>query len=277
MNAAHIDLLSAAKNGDVSGVKQALSANADINAIDENGWTAAMWAASKQHVSVIQILNKAGADFAVRDPINYDAWDLSARAYLENEPNSAEIRSLIRESAHYVAKQEEYAVCARTFADKLKNVVGGRIKRHKVAYTHADWLLKTLYEGMQCEFNIFAGGFDLWIENFDCKTLHAYFNLEGQDNLNAAEPAKHPVRIREVFSADYQAYALRDAAPYEQTKQFADDSDIKANIVGLCLGRYEWLVISGGQIRLRNQSEDVEVVRSRLDHLRCIFGPPAEP
>lgn len=270
------DLFAAAASGDIPKVKLALASGVNIDAVDNRGWTAAMWAAHKHQLGVMKLLNKLDADFAVRDPINHDAWDISAMEYLGNDKASIAIRSLVTDNPHYVAKQAEYAAQAYVLADKLKKLLGGRISREIVAYVHADWLLKTKYEGMRCEFHVFAGGFDLWIQNSPRRKVQVYFNLENEDNLNAPE-TDNPIRIAEVFSPIYQAYAMIDInlerpPQYEQAREFVADDDIHASVVGLHLGRYEWLVISIGQIRLRSQSEDLDFIMARLKHLVSIFN-----
>lgn len=264
------DLFVAAAAGDIPKVKQALAVGVNIDAVDSRGWTAAMWAAHNLQFGVMKLLNKLGADLSIRNPINYDAGDIAAKKHIENEKVSEAIQTLVADNPHYDAMQAEYAARAYALADKLKNLLGGRISRAIVFYSHNDWLLKTKFEGMRCEFYVFAGGFDLLIRGFPRKKFHAFFNLKGQDNLNAPEP-EDKLLISEVFSPAYQAYSVRKPVQYEQAREFAANEKVHASIIGLHLGRYEWLIISGGQIRLRNQSEDLEFIILRLKHLFCIF------
>lgn len=55
------ELLSAASNGEVEYVKSLLAAGADPNAMDEEGWTALMWAAQNNDIATASALIDAGA------------------------------------------------------------------------------------------------------------------------------------------------------------------------------------------------------------------------
>ncbi len=55
------DLIDAAKKGDTAGIKALLDKGADVNAKNNNGVTALIWASKKGHTGIVQLLKKAGA------------------------------------------------------------------------------------------------------------------------------------------------------------------------------------------------------------------------
>jgi len=55
-------LLEAAASGDVESVRQSVAAREDLEARDERGWTALMFAAFRGHLDVARVLLEAGAD-----------------------------------------------------------------------------------------------------------------------------------------------------------------------------------------------------------------------
>jgi ankyrin repeat protein len=56
------DLITASMNNDIAEVKRLLEAGADVNAPDEDGDTALMWAVFKGHKDVALVLYEAGAN-----------------------------------------------------------------------------------------------------------------------------------------------------------------------------------------------------------------------
>ena len=66
-------LVESLKAGDISGLKARLAAGADLNAKDQYGWTAAMWAAGHTDSTVLKTLLDAGADPAPKDASGYSA------------------------------------------------------------------------------------------------------------------------------------------------------------------------------------------------------------
>ena len=70
-------LIDASKKGDADAARSALKAGANIDYVDSGGWTAAMHAAAHHHLDVFKLLAKRGANFAIRDGLNHDAWDIS--------------------------------------------------------------------------------------------------------------------------------------------------------------------------------------------------------
>ena len=66
-------LREAAYFGRVEVVRDALSAGADVNNQDENGYTALMWAAESNREDIAQLLLENGADASLRSADGRDA------------------------------------------------------------------------------------------------------------------------------------------------------------------------------------------------------------
>lgn len=77
LSAASSDLFDAARDGDTTRLEQALSAGTDINARDEDGYTALMWAARRGHLSAVRLLSEKGADLQLRTPSGSSAYKLA--------------------------------------------------------------------------------------------------------------------------------------------------------------------------------------------------------
>ena len=60
-------LLDAARNGDTEAVKALIDAGAGLNAKDEDGWTALIWASEEGHTEIAKELISAGADVNAQD------------------------------------------------------------------------------------------------------------------------------------------------------------------------------------------------------------------
>lgn len=60
-------LVEAAKKGDPSAVQRLLACGVDVNASDENGVTALMWAAGDGHLELVNLLLESGANVNLRD------------------------------------------------------------------------------------------------------------------------------------------------------------------------------------------------------------------
>lgn len=67
MNEANIKFLKAAENGDIDQVKVSLAWDVDINSKDQEGWTALMWAAARNHPQIITLLLECNADINALD------------------------------------------------------------------------------------------------------------------------------------------------------------------------------------------------------------------
>jgi len=52
----------ASKNGNIDVVKQYIEEGSDVNAKDENGWSALMWASYNGHLDTAELLLQSGAD-----------------------------------------------------------------------------------------------------------------------------------------------------------------------------------------------------------------------
>ena len=69
-------LMRGARAGHVETVKVLLSAGANLEATDKDGWTALMWAAEEGHVEVVKVLLSAGANLEATDK---DGWTVLMR------------------------------------------------------------------------------------------------------------------------------------------------------------------------------------------------------
>ena len=61
--------------GDVVRIKRKLAAGADVNNASENGWTALMLAAYRNHAEVAKVLLQAGANPDMKNHEGKTAWD----------------------------------------------------------------------------------------------------------------------------------------------------------------------------------------------------------
>lgn len=72
-------LIEAAKAADIPAIEQLLLAGADVNARDENGWTALHWSAGRGDAAVVKLLLERGANITSKGRDNRTAL-LVARA-----------------------------------------------------------------------------------------------------------------------------------------------------------------------------------------------------
>src|SRR5690606_27955072 len=73
-------LFAAAESGSLRDVQRALDAGASVNAqIGEGGYTALMWASSRGHAPVVELLLKAGADTTLKNFLGKTAPDIALR------------------------------------------------------------------------------------------------------------------------------------------------------------------------------------------------------
>ena len=92
------------KNGTPADINAAIKAGADVNARDEDGWTALMVAAWKNsNPEVITALLKAGADVHARTESGRTALIIAA----ENNTNPGVITALVKAGADINARDED--------------------------------------------------------------------------------------------------------------------------------------------------------------------------
>ena len=78
-------LMNAAKSGNDWEIKQLLDSNADVNKIDNEGWTALMYAVRFQdNVNIVNMLLKAGADVKIKN--NFGNTALVIASCYNNNP-----------------------------------------------------------------------------------------------------------------------------------------------------------------------------------------------
>jgi len=269
----HQELLTAAKAGDINDIARALEAGANIDGVDERGWTAAMWAAYTHRLNIIKLLTQAGANLAIRDGLSHDAKDLALYGLYQwslNTEVTSDIRKLIKHDEGYQARQEAFSTRAHKLAGKLKKLLKGQIQSVNMI-SHRDWRVDGRYDKMRCVGWVFAGGFDLSIQNFHGGPIILSCNLEHRDNLNPAnERGLVPVINQVTPSCTVYAVSSNEAV-LTGVQRFARDEHNYHNIVSLGLGRYESLVVSPRQIRLWNSSEDPDLIEQRLDVLSTLF------
>ena len=56
------DFIKLCKSGDARKIEEAIMNGANVNAKDNEGWTALIWAAIRGHIEVVEVLLKHGAD-----------------------------------------------------------------------------------------------------------------------------------------------------------------------------------------------------------------------
>src|SRR3989344_5960603 len=80
----NIALINAAQNGNLSEVKTLIQAGININAADQNGFTALMFASEYGHFEVVQTLIQAGADVTTSSHYRWTALMFASQnGYLE--------------------------------------------------------------------------------------------------------------------------------------------------------------------------------------------------
>lgn len=264
-------LFAAASSGKVDALMQALSDGADLNAVDDKGWTAVMLAARFHHKHVIEALIKLGARLATRDAFNRDCIELLKCMHEDMRGAAHEIGQMIRAQAAYESERRALVKQAETFARLLTKLIGGRINgsRHNEINDHI--YFRSTYRGMQCRAHTNASYFDLWVQNFRFEDLNVCMNLEREDNRT------HP---REFGAWDAWADGFSDALPIytyssAEGKRAADVffgiPDNRRDLAEMKLGRFEWLVFTNGQARLRSQTQDLNMIQARIEALARIY------
>ena len=88
------ELYDAVVNGDLAQLRAALAAGVEVDARDEDGWTALHWAASEGHTACLQALLAAGASVHALDHYYWD-WTPLHSAMTAREGHAACVRALI--------------------------------------------------------------------------------------------------------------------------------------------------------------------------------------
>jgi len=91
-----MELIEAVKSGDVAGIRQALSAGADIHQLDKQGWTALNWASAKGNLDTVKLLVESGAD------VFKTGRDLRTPAMIALAAGQAETAKFLREAQELV-------------------------------------------------------------------------------------------------------------------------------------------------------------------------------
>lgn len=278
--AASTDLIEAAKAGDAARIRAAIAAGADVDYRDTAERTAIMWAARFHHLDATRLLIESGGNPALRDGVNHDAGDISSRHYLERERASAAVRDFIRANEIYQRERAVLTERAHAFAKVLAREYKARIKRQGVFYVNAEYAVTVKHRGMQCCFRVFAGGFDLWVQNFQAGPMVVSLNLEGEDNAMLPERVGRLRSCADVFPA-LPLYACEDAGADDALRRFVADERVLASLRAIEPGRYEWLVLAPGQLRMRSRTEDLGRIRTRIEAIADLFAhtnrPPAAP
>lgn len=269
-------LFAAAKSGDVTALQQAIANGADVNYQDDSGWTALMWAAHFHHLDAVAALFDLGADGALRDGLNQDAGDKSCSNYSKDSDRSFSVLRFIHKHPSYVQSREGLTTRADVLAKRLAKKFSGRKKRQGVVYVNSEFEVTAKYRGMQCRFRVFAGGFDLWIQNFRAGPMAISLNLERTDN------ATYPLQAQgwEAWSdgsLEIPLYVCAETASEAALRNIPGDPQVRECLHSLALGRFEWLVAVPGQLRFRCLTEDMEVIGSRMDAIALVFERTNRP
>ncbi len=71
------DLRAAIFRGDVSSARDALLAGSDVNATEDDGYTALMWSAWSGHAGIVKLLLVAGADVNAKNNNGYTVLNMA--------------------------------------------------------------------------------------------------------------------------------------------------------------------------------------------------------
>lgn len=121
-------MMYAAKQGDRTMVDLLLVSGADVNAASNNGWTALMLAAVKNHAGLAGQLLARGADVNAADAYG---WTPLLRAVYEKRP--AVVRVLLRDASIDVNARNEHGGTALHYAAALGDPEMVRSLLHKGA------------------------------------------------------------------------------------------------------------------------------------------------
>ena len=267
----------AARRGDLPAIRAALTAGVDLDARDAMGWTALMWAAHAVQRGAIDLLLEAGADPAIRDRLVQDAADIVLHTQHALD-GGVDLSLRIQRHPVYVRRSEELSQEARRFADALRGRIRGRIVTGGGLSCHGDWRIETRYRGMACLVWVFASGTTLWVQNYRGGDAALSYQIEDEDRVGVVrsdELRSLSTKLEPFWSERFPVYCRIYSDKVHETSAFvgANESDLRA----LCLERYEWLVVTAKQIRMRSLLTDVEATVDRLDHIATIFARTSRP
>ena len=95
------------ESGDFAEVKRLIEAGADVNAQENDGSTALMWASLEGHAGITRLLIEAGADVNAQDNYGYIAL-----IYTSRKGHTEVVKLLIEEGADVNAKDNDVYINA---------------------------------------------------------------------------------------------------------------------------------------------------------------------
>ncbi len=119
---AELELIEAAKNGELQVVERLLSSGAQVNEQDDQGWTPLNWAASNGNVEIVTLLLEHGADVTMTDRDNRTSLMTA------NAANYREVAALLTEAEKKRGVQqgarEASAYCKAYYLRNLRRFEG---------------------------------------------------------------------------------------------------------------------------------------------------------
>ena len=107
------DLLDSAENGDANKVKSLIKQGANVNAKNDGGWTALMWASDKGHFEIVKYLVK-GADINAKQNNGFTALMLASQSghfeivkFLVENGANVNARNEVGRTALYLAQTDK--------------------------------------------------------------------------------------------------------------------------------------------------------------------------